>query len=126
GIDLDLPFFHGISPAHLHAQALPDPNAAGNISAADPLAQTLGKHHAVSLHRGDGGAEIFRTRVNPAGSKAVYTCEWNAFGGPDRRRRWARPPETSCRISMRWSGCTGPGSSGFSWPPCGTARPLKT
>jgi len=50
GIHLDLTFFHTVPGAHLDVRTHPDPDAAGDFSAANSLAKAFGEHHAESLH----------------------------------------------------------------------------
>src|ERR1700678_2229932 len=45
-IDLDLAFVHGVSVPHLHSGTVPEPNAARNLPAPNPVAQLLGERHA--------------------------------------------------------------------------------
>lgn len=44
-IHFDLAFVHSVSRTDFNVGALPDSNAAGNLSAPDPFAQTLCEHH---------------------------------------------------------------------------------
>src|SRR5262245_20146829 len=47
GIDLNLAFVHGIPPSHLYVRADPYPDAAGNLTAPDSIAQAFGKNHGI-------------------------------------------------------------------------------
>ena len=44
-VHFDLAFFHAVSAADPHAGLRPDPDAARNFSAPNPLAKALGEHH---------------------------------------------------------------------------------
>jgi hypothetical protein len=50
GFDLDFAFFHGVPRARFDVGANPDSDTAGDVSAANSWAKTLGEHHGVSLH----------------------------------------------------------------------------
>jgi len=45
GVDFDLALFHGIAPAHLDVRVHPDADTAGDVAAADGVAEALGEHH---------------------------------------------------------------------------------
>ena len=49
--NFDLAVLHAIQRSHLHMRTHPDPHAARNLSAPNPFAKPLGKHHAESLLR---------------------------------------------------------------------------
>jgi hypothetical protein len=44
-IHLDFAFFHAIAAARFYAGTLPDADAAGDVSATNPIAEALGEHH---------------------------------------------------------------------------------
>lgn len=48
-VHFDLPFLHCIPAADFHMGTRPDPDTARDLSATNPLAQPLGKHHNRSL-----------------------------------------------------------------------------
>ena len=45
GVDLDLALFHAVAVADDDVRARPDADAAGDFSAADAFAETLGEYH---------------------------------------------------------------------------------
>jgi len=49
GIHFDLTFLHPITGAYLDVERLPNSDAAGDLSAPDSVAQTLGEDHEKSL-----------------------------------------------------------------------------
>lgn len=53
-IHFDLAFFHAIAAALFYAGALPDADAAGNVSTTNPITEALGEHHGGELTAAPG------------------------------------------------------------------------
>ena len=45
GVDFDLAFFHGVTPADFDARGLPDADTQGDVAATDAIAEAFGEHH---------------------------------------------------------------------------------
>src|SRR5271167_4363419 len=74
-IHLDLALAHAVPPAHLHMRTHPDPHAARNLAAPNPLAQPPCKHHGEILLRRTAPSPEHRMRGRRARcSLARNTC----------------------------------------------------